>query len=392
VNEIIAVICRDSTGRGITVKKLAICAFALGGIAASAQAADLGDSFKDPLPDGPLTWHGFTLYGTVDVGAAYQAHGAKLSDFVGAPLNYMMFGAAPNNKSISTITSNILEQSKVGVKIEESLGYGLTAIGQIETGFVPTSGELADGCKSILLQNGKPTSSRDSFGDSSRCGQAFNGPVYGGLSSSNYGALTIGRQNSLELDTMAKYDPMALSYALSLLGFTGNVSGAGATETARWDDSIKYTYQFGPVHAGAMYTNGGPETGMFRGGYGFDIGGEYLGFSFDGTYQRERGEVNASAFGIPDPTSATATTPTSKACYYAAATDLNPANAPGNLICPNGLSGSISDDSSWAIQAKYTFNVGGGAYGMKDEYVPGGKVTLYGGFESVYFNDPRSPI
>jgi len=35
-----------------------------------------------------------------------------------------------------------LEQSQVGVKIEENLGYGLTAIDQIETGFVPTSGGL----------------------------------------------------------------------------------------------------------------------------------------------------------------------------------------------------------------------------------------------------------
>jgi predicted porin len=373
------------------MKKLAIYVLALGGLAAAAQAADLGDSLKDPLPDGPITWHGVTLYGTVDVGGAYQTHGAKLSDFAGAPLNYMMFGAAPNNKSITTFTSNALEQSKLGVKIDVKLGYGLMAIGQIETGFVPTSGELADGCKSILLQNGKPIFNRDSFGDSSRCGQAFNGPVYAGLSSANYGTLTIGRQNSLELDTMAKYDPMALSFAFSLLGFTGNVSGTGATERARWDDSIKYTYQYGPVHAGAMYTNGGPETGMFGGGYGFNIGGEHRGFSLDATYQMERGVVNSSAFGIPDPTSPTATTPTSKACYYAAATDLNPANAPGNLICPNGLSGSISDDSSWAIQAKYSFNVGR-AHGMKDEHVPSGKVTLYGGFERVYFNDPRSPV
>jgi hypothetical protein len=59
--------------------------------------------------------------------------------------------------------------------------------------------------------NGKPTFNRDSFGDSSRCGQAFNGVIYAGLSSVNYGALTIGRQNSLELDTLAKYDPMTLS-------------------------------------------------------------------------------------------------------------------------------------------------------------------------------------
>jgi predicted porin len=372
------------------MKKLVICALALGGFAASAQAADL-DSLKDPLPDGPLTWHGVTLYGTVDVGGAYQTHGAKLSDFAGAPLNYMMFGAAPNNKSLATVTSNALEQSKIGLKFEESLGYGLTAIGKIETGFVPTSGELADGCKSILLQNGKSTFNRDSFGDSSRCGQAFNGPVYAGLSSPGYGTLTVGRQNSLQLDALAEYDPMGLSYGLSLLGFTGSVSGSGATETGRWDNSIKYIYQYGPVHAGAMYTNGGPETGIFGGAYGFDVGGQYRGFAIDFTYEKEKGIVNSSAFGIPDPTSKTATTPTSGACYYASAADTNPANAPGNLICPNGLSGTISDNSSFGVQAKYSFDVGDG-YGLKDSYISGGKVTLYGGAQRITWDNPQSAV
>jgi hypothetical protein len=47
--------------------KICIYAVALGGFAALAQAADLDDRLKDPLPDGPITWQGITLYGTVDV-------------------------------------------------------------------------------------------------------------------------------------------------------------------------------------------------------------------------------------------------------------------------------------------------------------------------------------
>ena len=54
------------------MRKLLICALALGGFAASAQAADLSvDSMKDPLPD-TLTYKGVTIYGTIDVGYAYQ--------------------------------------------------------------------------------------------------------------------------------------------------------------------------------------------------------------------------------------------------------------------------------------------------------------------------------
>ncbi len=54
------------------MRKLLICALALGGFAASAQAADLSvDSLKDPLPE-KISYAGVTLYGTVDVGYAYQ--------------------------------------------------------------------------------------------------------------------------------------------------------------------------------------------------------------------------------------------------------------------------------------------------------------------------------
>ena len=53
-----------------------LCALALAGFAASANAADLSvGSLKDPLPD-TLSWHGVTIYGTVDVGYGYQSHGA----------------------------------------------------------------------------------------------------------------------------------------------------------------------------------------------------------------------------------------------------------------------------------------------------------------------------
>src|SRR5262249_48972769 len=154
-------------------------------------------------------------------------------------------------------------QSFVGVKVEESLGYGWTALGKVESGFNPLSGSLADACASLARNNGRPLDQTNSAGDGSRCGQIFNGPAYVGLSNSAYGTLTIGRQNSLDLDLMGNYDPMGLSYAFSLIGWSGGAgAGVGSTETARWDNSVKYLYQYGPVHAGAMYANGGDDTAI----------------------------------------------------------------------------------------------------------------------------------
>ena len=57
--------------------------------------------------------------------------------------------------------------------------------------------------------------------DGSRCGQAFANAAYGGLSHPLYGTLTAGRQTTLVNDGMGAYDPMALSPAFSLIGYSG---------------------------------------------------------------------------------------------------------------------------------------------------------------------------
>jgi predicted porin len=333
-------------------------AFAAAGLAATAHAADLDvGSVKDPLPD-TLSWHGVTVYGTIDVGYAYQTNGKPLGSIV-SDLEYTPFMPTHNftGQPISTITANALEQSKIGVKIEEDVGLGFAAIGKLDTGFNPLTGELSDGCSSFLRNAGLGYNQQTSTADSGRCGQAFNGVAYGGVSNPTYGTLTAGRQQSFQLDAIGAYDPMALSYAFSLPGYSGTFAGSGSTEAARWDNSVKYIYQYGPVHAGAMYSSGGDGTGLYGTGYGFNVGGAYRGFSVDAVYTKENAAVNLlSTTNDPSPT------------------------AP--------LSAAISNNETWSVQGKYTFDFGGS---FKDEG-PGAKLTLFGGYEHIEQSNSSDPV
>ena len=53
---------------------------------------------------------------------------------------------------------------------------------------------------------------------------------------------------------VVSYDPTGAAYSFSPIAFNGQfVQGLGATEDARWDNSLKYRVSYGPVHFGAMY-------------------------------------------------------------------------------------------------------------------------------------------
>jgi predicted porin len=181
--------------------------------------------------------------------------------------------------------------------------------------------------------------------------------AYAGVSSSAYGTLTAGRQQSLQLDAIGTYDPLALSYAFSLLGYSGTNGGSGSTEAARWDNSVKYIYQYGPVHAAFMYSGGGSDTGMFGTGYGANVGGSYRGFSLDAVYTKEHGAVNLST-AVKDPAGA------------------------------QSLAASISDNEAWSVMGKYTYEFGGS---FKDEG-PGAKLTFFGGYTHTDQSNPRDPV
>ncbi|HEX3123041.1 MAG TPA: porin, partial [Rhodanobacteraceae bacterium] len=135
-----------------------VIAMSLVGFGSAAVAAD----------DTSLTWNGITLYGTVDIGIAYQNHGAPLSQDFYPTLQYMV--GSSNNKSITTIASSGLSQSKVGIRGVEPLNDDLSFVFNAESGFNPTSGKFADGPKSLINNNGIALAERKSAGDGSRAG------------------------------------------------------------------------------------------------------------------------------------------------------------------------------------------------------------------------------
>lgn len=315
-------------------------------LATSAARAEI----KDPLPDS-LSLGGVTLFGTIDVGYIYQSKGVPLSSQYLGGLEYQAFTTTRNFAgSVSTVAESGLEQSKIGLRISQPVTGDVSIVGRIETGFNPLSGQLTDACGSIATNSGKAQGNQTANADSSRCGQPINGVFYGGVGSPVYGTLTIGRHNSLELDALAVYDPQALSYAFSFLGYSGFNGGAGSTEGARWDNSIKYAVQHGPWHGALMYSSGGQDTGLLGRSFAANIGGSYGALSIDAVYEHEQGAVNLrSSFDNP----------------------ANPVPSPG-------LAAYISDDTSYNLLGKYTFELGAGTDAAQKD-----KLTLFAGYSHI---------
>ncbi len=306
-------------------------------------------NFKDPIPDN-LTVAGITLYGTVDIGYAYQTNGLPYSPYFYTGLNYA--NQTLSKGSQSQLTNNAMEQSKIGVKAEEELGYGFAAIGKLETGFNPASGELANACESVQqASNYNHQANTLAYNDGGRCGQFLNGEAYGGFSNPTYGTITGGRQSSLVNQGIGTYDPNHGSYAFSLIGYSGGaLGGVGTTETTRWDDSVKYVYQYGPLHGAVMYAAGDRDTAIDGNAWGGNLGGTYKGLSIDAYYEKENAVVALS------PVAGTA----------------------------NGLKGTVTDNEAWVVMGKYVYDLGGG---FKDEG-PSSKLTFFGGYAHIEMSNP----
>jgi predicted porin len=339
------------------VGKTLAFAFALAGLAGPAYAADLDPgNIKDPRPD-TLTWNGITLYGTIDVSYGYQTHGAPTNGEFRQDAVYNIFSSRFANRPISALESQAMEQSNIGVIVEQPIAPGLLGVARLETSFDPLYGTINDGPKSLLQNAGIPLNRQTANGDSSRAGQAFNSSAYGGVASETYGTLTIGRHSSIQGDVFREFDPQEQSNAFSLLRWSSALAAAGVTESSNLDNSLKYRYQYGPVHAVAIYSTGGQDAGFFGPAYGASVGGSYTGFSIDAVYQR----VNEGALVTAN-----------------AATATSISTAPATFSTTT-VRAQIADGESWSVQGKYSFDFGGG---LKDEG-PSANLTFYSGYEHI---------
>jgi predicted porin len=326
---------------------------ALAGVGGAARAADTQDD--------SLTWFGVTLYGTVDVGYTYQNRGTPLSDYFPVGLETMVQKNAVRN--ISSISQNGMSQSKVGLRGTYKFYEDFSAIFKLETHFSPLSGNLSDGVKSVVQNNGVPAVNQNTNGDSNRAGQAFGGAAYAGVSSPTYGTLTLGRQNAILLDNAAKYDPLGGSYAFSFVGYSGTFAGSGDTQDVRLDNSVKYTNQIDMFRIAGMFQNGG---GTSSGGNAIeaDLGADPLpGLSIDAAYANKKDAILAS--------------PASAAQFHICTAPNVPAGCLPATISPNtAVNATVSDNWTWGVYASYVWQ----------------QFKFSGAYEDIHFRNPQTPI
>ena len=321
-------------------------------LAVLASIAGLGlTSVANAADDQSLTWNGITLYGTYDIGVAYQTHGAPLSQDFYPGLQYLL--GKSSDKSITSVAPSGLSQSKIGVRGKETITDDLSFIFNGEIGFNPQSGKLADAPKSLINNNGVALANQKTAGDGSRAGQLFNGQAWGGLSSPTWGTLTIGRHVTILGENIVKYDPMNGSYAFSPIGYSGMTGGMGDTEDVRLDDSVKYQFKYDMFHLGALYQFGKVDSSPGEAWQG-DVGFDYAGFGVDGIFGHKK---DALALG------------SLSAAQLAGSSTAAP-------LPRDSLAATVSDNTTYTLLGSYT----------------AGPWKFSAGFEHIKYENPSLPL
>jgi predicted porin len=333
---------------------------------------------------GGLTWHGITVYGAYDVGVGWVSHGLPQS-----PYNYEGSSLVNRNAAGSRflVEPNNLSQTGFGVRGREQFAPGWFVVFNASTGLNPQSGQLANASLTDIKDNGLPRASYSEAIDGVRAGQPLNDEYDGGISSTNFGTLTFGRQRALGTDTMLLYDPVSGGYAFSYIGYNGTTAAGGDTEDTRWDDAVKYRLAYGPVHFGAMYKFVDGTGGCYSGSatwsgttctpeqphnnaYGFNLGGNYHKLSSDIVYQHYN-----QAISVVNPLLG----PTSPTQPYQSTTDsinMNPITGTNLIGTDNTLYGIVTDNNAVMATAKYAWEA----------------FKVFAGYEYVWQNNPKNPL
>ena len=331
------------------------------GAMAAMSASAMADNAQ--TPDGSLTWYGVTLYGTIDAGIQYQSAGAPQSDYLG-PGTLAVIGKQ-SNSSETTVGGNYMSHSKIGLRGQEEFGNGWSAVFRVQTDFNPWSGQITDGLRSTTFNNGKAVTAQAASGDSSQAGQFFDGVAYVGISNAQFGTLSFGRTMNILADGISKYDPMLGSYAFSPIGYSGTAPGGGDTEDKRLDSTAKYDANIGMIHLGAQIqakTSANPGTTL-----GLVAGVNFPGGSVDAFYNKKNDAIAAGALSAAQLTTIQGVCGGTAAAGFACETDIT-----------RSVSGTISDNKTFALMGKYTF--------------PGTAATLSAGYEQIRYQNPSNLV
>src|SRR5580700_9789240 len=166
--------------------------------------------------DCTLTWHGVTVYGAYDIGVGWVSHGLPVNGY-----NYEGESLVNRNgfQHRFLVAPNNLQQTGLGIRGKEEFSHGWYIVFNASTGINPQSGLLANASATQIVNNRLPRASYSFAIDGARAGQPFNDEIYAGVSSTQFGTITFGRQRSLGTDAMLLYDPAGGSYAFSYIGY-----------------------------------------------------------------------------------------------------------------------------------------------------------------------------
>ena len=299
------------------MKQLAIALLVMAGAIECAHAADLSSAKASEPPKAPncfssvwdwlntsasecaLSYAGFTLYGTIDVGYGYNTAGVNLGEWYDKGVFYTIQKTSVGARW--SWSSNALNASTVGVKMEEPIGGDWLLIGAAELNYNPYSLLPDNGPKSLTDNNLNPPTNQTANGDSSRAGQWDNSLGFVGVSSETYGTLTAGRMISLSNEVAVAYDPTR-SNAFSLIGNSGPFPRYGYPELVRVNTGLQYRLEFGNFRVGglAQVGNGYALGNGSMGEYEAQIGATFGGFSTDAVVRYAKDAVSLQSFSGSD--------------------------------------------------------------------------------------------
>ena len=151
----------------ILVAAGAVCsaaAWAADGTAATASKPKTCINFWDFVSTNcDLTWQGITVYGIVDMGGAYQTHGAPFDPRSSVGASYLL--QKQNRSAIWSLAPNGLSNSTIGIKGTEPIGGNFSFVFALDAGFDPYSFKFSNGPGAAAFNAGTPLNQQTAWSD-----------------------------------------------------------------------------------------------------------------------------------------------------------------------------------------------------------------------------------